>query len=162
MSDPTMVDRDIALAKGGDGHALGSLLEGYRAYLRMLARMQVGRRLRSKLDADDLLQEAFLRAHQAIGRFRGTTRARNSWHGCEASWRTCWPIRSADTTAPRGATRSSNAHGIRARAILGGVHPLPSRRRRAAPASESSATSGRCGSPRRWTGFPPRLARSLP
>jgi RNA polymerase sigma-70 factor (ECF subfamily) len=68
-----MVDRVIALAKEGDSHALGSLLEGYRAYLRMLACVQIGRRLRSKLDADDLIQEAFLRAHQAIGRFRGTT-----------------------------------------------------------------------------------------
>jgi RNA polymerase sigma-70 factor (ECF subfamily) len=73
MSYPTTVDRVIALAKGGDGQALGSLLEGHRAYLRMLARVQIGRRLRSKLDADDLLQEAFLRAHRAIGRFRGTT-----------------------------------------------------------------------------------------
>jgi len=73
MSDPTTVDRVIALAKGGDSDALGSLLEGYRAYLRMLARVQIGRRLRSKLDDDDLIQEAFLRAHRAIGSFRGTT-----------------------------------------------------------------------------------------
>jgi RNA polymerase sigma-70 factor (ECF subfamily) len=39
----------------------------------VLARVQIGRRLRSKLDADDLLQETFLRAHQSVGRFRGTT-----------------------------------------------------------------------------------------
>jgi RNA polymerase sigma-70 factor (ECF subfamily) len=69
-----MVDRGIALAKGGDSQALGSLLEEYRAYLRMLAHLQIGRRLQSKVDADDLLQELFLRAHQAIARFRGTTR----------------------------------------------------------------------------------------
>jgi RNA polymerase sigma-70 factor (ECF subfamily) len=68
-----MVDRVIELAKGGDGHALGSLLEGYRAYLKMLARVQIGKRLQSKLDADDLIQEAFLRAHRSIGRFRGAT-----------------------------------------------------------------------------------------
>lgn len=67
------VDRGIALAKEGDGPALGALLEGYRAYLRMLARVQIGRRLRSKLDADDLLQEAFLRAHRSIQQFRGAT-----------------------------------------------------------------------------------------
>jgi len=73
MNDPTMVDRVIALAKEGDSHALGSLLEGYRPYLTMLARMQIGRRLRSKLDADDLVQEAFLRAHRAIAGFRGTS-----------------------------------------------------------------------------------------
>ena len=73
MSYPTTVDRGIALAKGGDSASLGSLLEGYRAYLRMLARFQIGRRLQSKLDSDDLLQETFLRAHQAIRRFRGAT-----------------------------------------------------------------------------------------
>ncbi len=60
MSDSTTVDQGIALAKGGDGAALGSLLERYRAYLRILARVQIGRRLRSKLDPDDLVQEAFL------------------------------------------------------------------------------------------------------
>jgi RNA polymerase sigma-70 factor (ECF subfamily) len=73
MGYPKTADRVIALAKEGDSHALGSLLEGHRAYLRMLAVVQIGRRLRSKLDADDLLQEAFLRAHQAIGQFRGAT-----------------------------------------------------------------------------------------
>jgi RNA polymerase sigma-70 factor, ECF subfamily len=73
MSDPTLVAGAIALAKGGDSHALGSLLERNRAYLGTLARVQIGRRLQSKVDADDLLQEAFLRAHQAIGRFRGST-----------------------------------------------------------------------------------------
>jgi RNA polymerase sigma-70 factor, ECF subfamily len=73
MSFPSTADRGIALAKGGDSAALGSLLEGYRAYLKMLARVQIGRRLQSKLDSDDLLQEAFLRAHQSIGRFRGAT-----------------------------------------------------------------------------------------
>ena len=73
MTDVAMVDSVIASAKRGDSRALGSLLEGHRAYLKMLARMQIGRLLQSKLDADDLLQEAFLRAHQAISRFRGTT-----------------------------------------------------------------------------------------
>ena len=73
MSTLEIVDKGIALAKGGDSDALGSLLEGSRAYLKMLARLQIGRRLQSKLDAEDLLQEAFLRAHQAIGRFRGST-----------------------------------------------------------------------------------------
>jgi RNA polymerase sigma-70 factor (ECF subfamily) len=73
MNAPTTVDQVIARAKGGDRHALGSLLEGYRAYLGMLVWVQADRRLRSKLDADDLLQEAFLRAHQAIARFRGST-----------------------------------------------------------------------------------------
>jgi RNA polymerase sigma-70 factor (ECF subfamily) len=73
MSDSTVLDDVIAQAKGGNGQALGSLLERYRAYLSVLAGVQIGRRLQSKLDADDLLQEAFLRAHRAIACFRGTT-----------------------------------------------------------------------------------------
>jgi RNA polymerase sigma-70 factor (ECF subfamily) len=73
MSKPTDVVRFIELAKGGDIHALGSLLEGYRAYLGMLSWMQVGRRLRSKFDIDDVIQETFLHAHRAIGRFRGAS-----------------------------------------------------------------------------------------
>jgi RNA polymerase sigma-70 factor (ECF subfamily) len=73
MDFSATVDQVIARAKEGDRHALGSLLERYRAYLRVLAWMQIDRRLRSKFDADDLLQEAFLGAHQAIVRFRGTT-----------------------------------------------------------------------------------------
>ena len=161
MSSFTMVDRGIALAKGGDSHALGSLLEGYRAYLRMLARVQIGRRLRSKLDADDLLQEAFLRAHQAIGRFRGTTEEEFlAWLRGILAHVLADQIRRYHGTEQRD-PKTRTRVGTRVRAILGGVRPLSSRRRRAAPASGSSATSGLCGSPRRWSGCPPRLARSL-
>jgi RNA polymerase sigma-70 factor (ECF subfamily) len=73
MDTSTKVDHAIARAKQGDRQALGSLLEGHRGYLRTLVWVQVDRRLRSKFDVDDLLQEAFLRAHQAIVRFRGAT-----------------------------------------------------------------------------------------
>jgi RNA polymerase sigma-70 factor, ECF subfamily len=60
-------------ARGGDLGALGRLLEGYRDYLTLLARVQIGRRLRGKVDAADLAQETFLEAHRAFGRFRGAT-----------------------------------------------------------------------------------------
>jgi RNA polymerase sigma-70 factor (ECF subfamily) len=69
-SDPEML---IVLAKAGDGEALGRLLERHRGYLILLARMQIGRLLRGKLDAEDLLQETSLEAHRAIARFRGTS-----------------------------------------------------------------------------------------
>jgi RNA polymerase sigma-70 factor (ECF subfamily) len=39
----------------------------------MLARVQIGRRLQGKMDASDLVQEAFLEAYRDFGRFRGTT-----------------------------------------------------------------------------------------
>jgi RNA polymerase sigma-70 factor, ECF subfamily len=60
-------------AKAGDGPALGQLLELYRAYLVVLARVQIGRRLQSKVDASDLVQEAFLGAYRDFPQFRGTT-----------------------------------------------------------------------------------------
>lgn len=46
-------------------------LEPYRAYLTLLARVQVGRRLRGKADPDDLVQETFLAAVAGADRFRG-------------------------------------------------------------------------------------------
>jgi RNA polymerase sigma-70 factor (ECF subfamily) len=60
-------------AKAGDGPALGQLLERYRAYLLVLARVQIGRRLQGKVDASDVVQEAFLGAHRDFPQFRGTT-----------------------------------------------------------------------------------------
>jgi RNA polymerase sigma-70 factor (ECF subfamily) len=60
-------------ARAGDGSALGQLLERYRAYLVVLARVQVGRRLRSKVDAADVVQETFLGAARDFRQFRGTT-----------------------------------------------------------------------------------------
>jgi RNA polymerase sigma-70 factor (ECF subfamily) len=63
----------LDLARAGDGAALGQLLERYRNYLTLLARLQIGGRLQSKLDASDLVQETFLEAHRDFGHFQGTT-----------------------------------------------------------------------------------------
>ncbi len=60
-------------ARGGDAPALGELLELYRAYLNVLARVQIGQRLQSKVDASDVVQEAFLGASRDFPQFRGTT-----------------------------------------------------------------------------------------
>jgi RNA polymerase sigma-70 factor (ECF subfamily) len=63
----------IARARQGEANALGLLLERYRSYLTLLARVQIGRRLQGKADPADLVQEAFLEATGHFGQFRGTT-----------------------------------------------------------------------------------------
>jgi RNA polymerase sigma-70 factor (ECF subfamily) len=62
-------------AREGDGPARGQLLELYRNYLALLARLQIGRRLRGKVEASDVVQETFLKAHRAFAQFRGDTEA---------------------------------------------------------------------------------------
>ena len=61
--------------RGGSEEALGQLLGSYARYLTLLARVQIGRRLQGKVDADDLVQETFLEVHRQIANFRGTTLA---------------------------------------------------------------------------------------
>jgi RNA polymerase sigma-70 factor (ECF subfamily) len=63
----------LARARTGDEGALGRLLESYRAYLTLLARLQIGRRLQGKADAADMVQETLLEAIRHFDQFRGGT-----------------------------------------------------------------------------------------
>jgi RNA polymerase sigma-70 factor (ECF subfamily) len=65
----------LLLARAGDAAIVGKMLEGYRSYLSLLARLQISRRLQGKVDAADLVQETFLEAHRHLARFRGGTEA---------------------------------------------------------------------------------------
>ena len=71
----TQAQQLLIEARGGDGATLGRLLEQYRNYLRLLARIEIGRKLQGKLDASDLVQEVFLDAHRYFPTFRGTAEA---------------------------------------------------------------------------------------
>ena len=59
--------------RGGDRAAIGNLLEGYTHYLSLLARVHIGRWLRGKVDAGDVVQETCLEATRQMGAFRGTS-----------------------------------------------------------------------------------------
>lgn len=65
----------LSEARAGSDAARGSLLEQYRVYLELLARVELGRRLQTKVDAADLVQETFLEAHRNFALFRGQSEA---------------------------------------------------------------------------------------
>jgi len=65
----------LRAARSGDEEALGRVLDAHRSYLRLLARLEVGRRLQAKIDASDLVQETFLQAHRTFPDFRGASGA---------------------------------------------------------------------------------------
>ncbi len=60
-------------ARAGSSTALGQLLDLYRNYLDLLARVQIGRRLQGKVDPADLVQDTFLKAHRDFADFRGNS-----------------------------------------------------------------------------------------
>jgi RNA polymerase sigma-70 factor (ECF subfamily) len=68
-------DELLCRARAGEDDARGRLLESYRSYLTVLARVQLGRNLRGKVDPSDLVQEAFLEAHRDFAQFQGQTQA---------------------------------------------------------------------------------------
>src|SRR5687767_13622255 len=68
-------EKFLSLARNGNSLALGQLLELYRSYLTILARLQIGRRLQGKVDPADLVQDTFLEAHRHFAEFRGVTEA---------------------------------------------------------------------------------------
>jgi RNA polymerase sigma-70 factor (ECF subfamily) len=65
--------KEVAMTDAGE--AAGWALERFREYLRLLARLQLGSRLRARLDASDVVQQTLLEAQQGLADFRGATEA---------------------------------------------------------------------------------------
>jgi RNA polymerase sigma-70 factor (ECF subfamily) len=60
-------------ARGGRAEALGRLLDCFRPYLKLLARLHVAQRLQKELDSSDVVQETFLDAARDFAQFRGAS-----------------------------------------------------------------------------------------
>jgi RNA polymerase sigma-70 factor (ECF subfamily) len=72
MTNPDMISSEmIDRARAGDQNALGKLLEHHRGYLRVIAERMIGGRLRSRLDASDIVQQTCLSAFGNIQEFEG-------------------------------------------------------------------------------------------
>jgi RNA polymerase sigma-70 factor (ECF subfamily) len=63
----------LAAARAGSSEALGRVLEACRGYLLLIAEEDLDPALRAKGGASDLVQQTFLEAQGAFGRFRGGT-----------------------------------------------------------------------------------------
>jgi RNA polymerase sigma-70 factor, ECF subfamily len=63
----------LARAKAGSGESLGSLLQLYANYLKLVVLAQLEHNLRTRVSPSDVIQETFFEAHRDFVQFRGTT-----------------------------------------------------------------------------------------
>ena len=68
-------DQLLSDARGGDARAVTRLLEMYRNYLSLLARIHIDQHLQSKADPSDLVQETCMHVVRDFPDFRGTSEA---------------------------------------------------------------------------------------
>ena len=65
-NDPS---RLLSRLKGGDDEALAELFSGHRERLWRMVRFRLDQRLQGRVDADDILQEAYLAAAKRVHHF---------------------------------------------------------------------------------------------
>jgi RNA polymerase sigma-70 factor (ECF subfamily) len=101
----------IARARDGSNGALGSLLEMYRRYLTLLARIQLGDRLRANVGPSDVVQETFLRAQRGFVEFHGQCEAEiMTWLRRILARTLANQLRHYQDTAKRDVNREQNLH----------------------------------------------------
>ena len=72
-NDPTEIDALVARAAAGDGEAWGAVLVAHQARLARIVAFRMDPRLRGRVDAADVLQDAFVEASDHRGDyFRGS------------------------------------------------------------------------------------------
>lgn len=69
----TQIDELIQEARGARPELLAELLDSYRSYLGLLAKIWIDGALRSKADPSDLVQESLIKAQQRFSGFHGRT-----------------------------------------------------------------------------------------
>jgi RNA polymerase sigma-70 factor (ECF subfamily) len=69
MTESISDDSLLGQAADGDGRALGELLEQHRDRLGRMVQCRLDRRLRSRLNPSDVLQDAFLEASKRLGEY---------------------------------------------------------------------------------------------
>jgi RNA polymerase sigma-70 factor (ECF subfamily) len=67
--DPDETQRLLQAISGGDQEALSSLLEQHRSYVRGLVTLRLDSRLRARVDASDIVQEAQLEAARRVSSY---------------------------------------------------------------------------------------------
>lgn len=70
--EPSMTQEFIERAQRGDREAFGALVERYQERLEALVHLRLGRRLRQRVEPEDVLQETYARALAALRSFRWT------------------------------------------------------------------------------------------
>ena len=76
VSNPSSNPEDLLMrARSGSDGAMAALLDYYRPYLQVLARLRDKRQMQAKFDDSDLVQETLVRVHQDLTQFRGVTEA---------------------------------------------------------------------------------------
>ncbi|MCA9217207.1 MAG: sigma-70 family RNA polymerase sigma factor [Planctomycetales bacterium] len=66
-------ERRLQLARNEGQRAIAGLLDSYRHYLRLLARVQLCRNVQVRVSASDVAQESIVAAQRAFAGFAGTT-----------------------------------------------------------------------------------------
>lgn len=64
---------DSANDENSESPEFANRLDGFRSYLNLMARMQLDRKLQSKMDASDIVQQTMLQAHRAQNTFQGSS-----------------------------------------------------------------------------------------